>query len=80
MEFLADGDWESSDGCNRGGGRYVVGDGGLLLGVSGATTLVGCDNRSLGGWVAGAFRAGLSGTRLVLLDAAGTELGRLERG
>lgn len=77
VELAADGSWRGSDGCNADSGRWVAGPDGALLAVGGAITLVGCDNIPVGGWLAGASRAGFDADLLVLLDAEGEELGRL---
>jgi hypothetical protein len=79
VELAADSGWQGSDGCNGYNGRWIAGPDGALLAVSGGLTLVGCDNVPVGGWLAGASRAGLAGDVLVLLDAHGDELGRLRR-
>lgn len=79
VELAADGGWQGSDGCNGYQGRWIAGPEGALLAVTGPTTLIGCDNVPVGGWLAGASRAGLDRDVLVLLDASGEELGRLRR-
>jgi len=43
IEFRDDGSWAGSDGCNRTGGRWVLGEAGLLVVASGIRTLIGCD-------------------------------------
>jgi len=77
LEFRADATYTGSDGCNGEGGRWSLGPSGELLTVSGPHTLVGCNNSQAGSWLASAGRAGIDGDQLVLLDAAGHELGRL---
>jgi hypothetical protein len=77
VELAADGTWRGSDGCNADGGRWVAGPEGAVLAVGGVSTEIGCDNIPVGGWLAGASRAGMDGDVLVLLDAAGNEIGRL---
>ncbi|MFD2765882.1 META domain-containing protein [Micromonospora eburnea] len=79
VEFRADGGWRGSDGCNGQGGRWIAGPGGALLATTGASTLIGCDNVEVGVWLATAWRAGIDGDVLVLLDAQGKETGRLRR-
>jgi META domain-containing protein len=79
VELAADGSWQGSDGCNGQAGRWVAGPDGALLAVSGGSTMIGCDNVPVGGWLSAASRAGIEGDELVLLDAQGTELGRLRR-
>jgi heat shock protein HslJ len=77
LEFRADGGWAGSDGCNGLGGRWVAGVDGALLATNGPSTLIGCDNSPVGQWLADARRVGLDGEKLVLVNAAGKELGRL---
>ncbi|MBQ0901624.1 hypothetical protein [Micromonospora sp. U21] len=79
VELRDDGGWRGSDGCNGEGGRWVAGPAGDFLATSGPTTLMGCDNVSVGVWLSKAWRAGLDGEVLVLLDAQGGETGRLRR-
>jgi hypothetical protein len=79
VEFLAGGAWRGSDGCNGQGGRWVAGPTGALLATGGPSTDIGCDNVPVGAWMAAAWRAGLDGETLVLLDAGAQELGRLRR-
>lgn len=78
VEFAADGSWTGSDGCNAAGGRFVLGDAGLLLATSGASTAMGCDNSDGPTWVAKAARAGLDGDALTLYDTEGKKLGSFE--
>lgn len=77
LAFDADGSWAGSDGCNRHGGRYVLGDGGRLLAVTGGSTSMGCDGAPVDSWLTQAARAGVVSGDLVLYDAAGRELGSL---
>jgi hypothetical protein len=77
LEFLADGTWRGSDGCNGQGGRWVAGAGGAILTTSGPMTLMACDGVPVGGWLNDARRVGLDGEELVLLDARAREIGRL---
>ncbi|SBT47070.1 META domain-containing protein [Micromonospora narathiwatensis] len=79
VELRADGGWKGSDGCNGQSGRWAAGPGGAFLGTTGPSTLIGCDNESVGVWLARAWRAGLNGDVLVFLDAQGKETGRLRR-
>jgi hypothetical protein len=79
LEFRADGRWSASDGCNGSGGGWVLGPAGTVLATSGISTLIGCDNVPVGGWLSSARRAGFDGTMLVLLDQNAKELGRLHR-
>ena len=77
--FRGDGSWTGSDGCNRQSGRWVIGPGGAFLALMGPHTMIGCDNVSVGSWLWDVRRVGFHGDVLVLLDAAGAEVGRLER-
>jgi hypothetical protein len=77
LELQADGTWTSSDGCNGSGGRWTAGDAGRVLAAAGFTNLIGCTNVNVAGDLIGAARAAFDGTVLVLLDANGTETGRL---
>ncbi|MEU2610489.1 hypothetical protein ABZ570_02700 [Micromonospora sp. NPDC007271] len=79
VELRDDGEWRGSDGCNGQGGRWVAGPEGAFLATMGPSTLIGCDNVSVGSWLFAARRAGLDGKTLVLLDAQGKETGRLRR-
>ncbi|SCE84771.1 hypothetical protein GA0070607_2308 [Micromonospora coriariae] len=79
VELLDDGTWRGSDGCNGDGGRWVAGPAGDFLATSGPTTAMGCANVLVGVWLSKAWRAGLDGEVLVLLDAQGGETGRLQR-
>lgn len=79
VEFRADGRWSGSDGCNGSGGGWVVGPAGTLLATTGISTLVGCDNVPVGGWLSSARLAGFDGAMLVLVDQDARELGRLHR-
>lgn len=78
VKFTADGEWRGSDGCNDESGRWITAASGTLLTTARGTTLMFCaDSMSVGGWLVTARRAGLDGRTLVLLDAQGTETGRL---
>ena len=78
--FAADGTWTGSDGCNGGSGRWVVGAGGEFLATSGPSTLIACEGAPVPSWVGQATSAGFNDDGwLLLFDAAGTEIGRLER-
>lgn len=75
VTFLATGRYDGSDGCNRSGGRYLLGEQGILLATSGPSTLIGCENDPLPGWVAQSGRLGLRAGRLVFVSPAGKALG-----
>ncbi|MCD2440900.1 META domain-containing protein [Agromyces sp. SYSU K20354] len=79
VEFQRSGVWAGSDGCNGSGGRWTIADEGDLLATSGPSTLIGCDNIQVPGWIGSAHLAGFDGDELVLLDVTGSELGRLQR-
>ena len=75
--FAEDGTWQGTDGCNGSGGIYTLDDGAVRA-TSGPSTLIGCDGVPVSSWVAQARALGLtSDGLLVLLDSAGTEIGRL---
>lgn len=78
LEFMADGEWHASDGCNDQTGRWVTAAGGTLLATARSTTLALCaDSVPIDQWLTMARRAGLDGNVLVLLNAHGDETGRL---
>ena len=82
-EFTADGTvagaWTGSDGCNGGGGRWVLGDGGTFVASSGPSTLMYCEGAAVPSWVSSASTVGMVGDELVFFDKAGTVLGELQR-
>jgi hypothetical protein len=78
LRLDADGSWTSSDGCNGSLGRWTAGDDGRVLATSGASTAIGCHNIPVDQWWSTAVTAGFDGRTLVLLDADGHELGRLD--
>jgi hypothetical protein len=78
VTFGADGRFRGSDGCNGQAGKYLVGEDGELIAVSGPQTLIGCDNVEIDGWLGSAGRAALDGSTLVLLDAHAHEIARLK--
>ena len=80
VTLSAAGGYEATDGCNQTSGRWAAGDAGSFIATGGASTLVGCDNVDVAGWLVQARNAGFAGTTLVLVDQAGHELGRLTRG
>lgn len=77
VDFSADGTWSGSDGCNGAFGRWSMTE--AFLSTYGPTTAIGCDGAMVPSWVGSARSAGFDGAELVLLDASGTELGRLVR-
>lgn len=79
VTFNQDGTWTASDGCNGSSGRYALTAGGQLLLTSTEPALVACVNESpVLVWLETCRRVGLSGGNLVLTDAQGVELGRLQ--
>ena len=79
--FLAispDGSWTGWDGCNGASGRWLVGAGGRLLVTAGPRTLIGCEGVDLPALWATTARVGTDAGRLVLVDAGGRELVRLQ--
>lgn len=79
VQFLSDGTWEGSDGCNGAQGRWAIGESADFLASSGPSTLIGCEGAPVPSWVAQAARAGVDGEWLLLFDQDGSETGRLER-
>ncbi|NJP34919.1 META domain-containing protein [Micromonospora thermarum] len=79
-ELAADGTWRASDGCNSSNGQWAAGPGGAFGATGGGSTLIGCNNVPVNGWLSAARQAGLDGDVLVLRDAQGKETGRLRRG
>lgn len=77
--FSEAGHWSGTDGCNGGGGRWILSAGGSFDSTSAPSTLVGCDGAPVPTWVMTARGAGMDGDELVLLDIDGEELGRLTR-
>ncbi len=82
VEFLPEGTWTGSDGCNGTGGSWTADSGGGLLATAASvSTLIACDGggTDVGSALAVARVAGLDGEELVLLDADGAEQLRLRR-
>lgn len=79
ITFEADQSYEGSDGCNGAGGRYLVGQGGVLLITSGASTAIGCEGSGLAHSVSGAGRVGLRHGHLVFVDPDGKVIGEAAR-
>jgi heat shock protein HslJ len=77
--FSDAGRWSGTDGCNGGGGRWILSADGSFDSTSAPSTLVGCDGAPVPTWVMMARGAGMDGDELVLLDIDGAELGRLIR-
>lgn len=80
ITFGRDG-WEATDGCNGTVGRWAIEDEGRLFSASTMlSTAEACDGSEVAGLMSRAERVGLDGDELVLLGAAGDEIGRLLRG
>jgi heat shock protein HslJ len=79
IAFADDGTWSGSDGCNGHGGRWAATPDGTLIATSGVSTLIFCDGAPVGAWMQATALAGTTAGQLVLLDNAGTELGRLAK-
>ena len=79
VEFKSGNSYVGSDGCNGAGGRYALGDDGVIIATSGGSTLVGCDNSPLPQWPAEAGRVGLRNGHLIFVDPSGKELGEAIR-
>jgi hypothetical protein len=77
VEFSPSGAWKGTDGCNGGGGRFVLSPGGAFTSTSSASTLIGCDGAPVPDWVTQARALGFDGSELVLMNAAGGEIARL---
>jgi len=77
LEFLPNGSYSGSDGCNGVGGRWVAGSNGALLATSGASTMMGCDGSSVPHSISMATTVGMVGDELTLYDADGAVLGAL---
>lgn len=79
LRFDRDGTWHGSDGCNRVGGRWRSGQDGALLGTTGVSTLIGCENLPVASHMGQVARAGFQGQDLVLFDRRGLALGVYHR-
>jgi hypothetical protein len=80
VSFAADNTYSGSDGCNAEGGHYVIRAEGVVLATSGGSTLVGCENSPLPGWIVASGRVGTRDGRLVFVDPAGKVLGEAKHG
>ncbi|WP_028279322.1 META domain-containing protein [Arthrobacter sp. H5] len=78
--FHSDTTWTGSDGCNGAQGRWVVDAEGVLLTTVGASTAIARDEVAVPSMVGQSQRAALDGQHLVLFDADGSEVGRLQPG
>ena len=79
VQFAQDGTWRGTDGCNGLSGRWSVDSDGGFEASSGPSTLIGCDNVNLGRWLTQTQTVQLDVDVLVLRDAKGSEIGRLQR-
>jgi hypothetical protein len=85
VEFLADGTYTATEGCNATGGRWVLGDSADFLATAGIRTDMGCDMIEIPAWVSTAASIGTEldesdATVLTLYDRDGLPLGRLVSG
>jgi META domain len=81
LDFLADGTWHGSDGCNSTSGRWALGPAGALVSTSGPTGLIACGWAGAPTiyWLPRAARASVAGSALTLVNAEGHVVGRLIR-
>jgi heat shock protein HslJ len=79
VQFSQDGTWHGTDGCNGLSGRWSVDQDGGFEASSNPSTLIACDNVDLGRQLTQAQSVELDGDTLVLRDARGNEIGRLQR-
>ena|SRR5690349_7839629 len=79
VEFLEDGTWRGSDGCNGQSGSWSLSPARGFEASQGVQTLIGCANVNVGGWLDDARTVQIDGDLLVLRDAEGAETGRLRR-
>jgi heat shock protein HslJ len=80
VELAADGTYTGSDGCNRTRGPWSAGPDGTLDAGPGPSTRMACpDMVPVPSWFTLAARVRFDAAELVLLDASGTELGRVVR-
>ncbi len=80
VTFSADQNARASDGCNGTLTRWTALDNGRFLATVGGMTDIGCDGAPVPEWVSTAAYAGFADGQLVLFDAPGAELCRLDRG
>lgn len=77
LEFLADGTYAGTDGCNRLGGDYTQADDGTIdLGIM-RSTMMYCEGVDT--WLVQAHEATLISDELVFHDEQGAEIGTLAR-
>jgi len=80
VAFDESGTYKGSDGCNGDGGRYELGEDGLILATTGVSTAVGCNTSPLSSWPYEAGRLGTRGDHLVFVDPTGKIMGEAVRG
>jgi hypothetical protein len=85
VEFHADGSYTTTEGCNRTGGRWALGDDADFLATVGVTTDVACDMIEIPAWVGstasiGAEHGETDAIVLTLYDKDAHPLGRLVSG
>lgn len=76
LEFLEDGSFSGTDGCNRVMGSWKA-DGDAFTIAPMATTLMACQDVDV--WLVDPASVQVNGDTLIVLDADGAELGSLER-
>ena len=77
LEFLADGTYAGTDGCNRVGGDYTESDDGVIdLGIM-RSTMMYCEGVDT--WLVTATEATRSSDELVFRNEEGAEIGTLTR-
>lgn len=80
VDLAADGTYTGSDGCNGTHGRWSAGPGGELDVALGPSTRMACEDMvAVPYWFAAAARTRFDDQILVLIDAAGADVARLER-
>ncbi|MEV0288932.1 MULTISPECIES: META domain-containing protein [unclassified Kribbella] len=79
IEFLANGTWTGSDGCNGLQGTYTIGQRGEFTAKAGPQRLVGCDNVPHTAVLQGAKRITLDADTLKFFGADGRELASYAR-
>lgn len=76
LEFMDDGSYAGSDGCNRVMGSWEA-DGDVFSIAPMATTLMACEGVDV--WLLDPAAVSVDGDTLTVLDAGGAELGSLKR-
>jgi hypothetical protein len=79
LDLRSDGTWTGNDGCTFGGGRWIAGEGGLLIAIPQVADYLMCEHPTVFDWMHQVARAGMVGDELTLYDASGAKLGALVR-